>query len=181
MFSLPPIPAWNAAHPILVHFPIALLLITPALVLLALIFRPQAKGLSLAALAVMGFGVLGAVLAAASGEEAAEAMTLSPAAKAVLEQHEDLGEMARNIFAGLWGVLAVVTLITFRAAGSEGKRVAVVGSLLFLLLSAAGSLVLVNAGHQGGRLVHEFGVHAGTSASASNAASSPVRKHGDDD
>ena len=33
--------------------------------------------------------------------------------------------------------------------------------LVFLLFYAAGTVVLVNTAHNGGRLVHEFGVHAG--------------------
>jgi len=53
MFMFPPIPSWDAMHPLIVHFPIALLLVTPLLVIFGIVLPKQARGLFIAALVVM--------------------------------------------------------------------------------------------------------------------------------
>ncbi len=47
MIDLPPLPTWDGIHPLVVHFPIALLLVAPLLVLLAAALAPaRGRGLS---------------------------------------------------------------------------------------------------------------------------------------
>ncbi len=159
MFTLPSLPAWNAIHPIVVHFPIALIVITPALVLLALVFRPHARGLLLGALVTAAGGALGAIVAAASGEASAEAVSMTAAAKAVLEEHEELGETVRTLACILFGAVGVLNAIAWKV-GSGSRAILNVAGVLVIAGSLPVLLVLFNAGHQGGRLVHEFGVHA---------------------
>jgi len=40
MFQFPPIPSWDAWHPMIIHFPIALLLIAPVFILLGALLEP---------------------------------------------------------------------------------------------------------------------------------------------
>jgi uncharacterized membrane protein len=43
MIALPPIPSWEGLHPLIIHFPIVLLLIAPFLILIGA-FLPREKG-----------------------------------------------------------------------------------------------------------------------------------------
>jgi len=61
------------------------------------------------------------------------------------------------------------------------QKVAVAFNVLFLLLYAGGAVFLMNVAHQGGRLVHEFGVRASISSSQSAPVTKPSKPHDDDD
>jgi uncharacterized membrane protein len=182
MFSLPALPVWNAVHPIVVHFPIALMFLTPVLLVLALVFRSHARGLLAGALVTAAIAALAAVLAVASGEAGEDAVNVPEAAKAVLHDHEELGEMTRNIAIGLTVALGVLNVLAARAGSPAGTRRLAVGLVIVLVVCAPASLVVMNTGHQGGRLVHEFGVRAPLAqGGAPGIQTPPAAKPGDDD
>ena len=86
----PPIPSWDALHPLIVHFPIALLLVAPILVLGGMLLPRQSTGLFIAALVLMAIGTVATYFAISTGEAAAEiAERVTPAA-AILENHDEL-------------------------------------------------------------------------------------------
>ena len=156
----PQIPSWDALHPLIIHFPIALLLVAPLLVVLGILFRNQGRGLLIAALIIMLLGTIGIYMAVATGEAAGELAERTPGVAAVLERHEELAQTARAIFTALTIVFAAIlfTPAFFKKALSRKSTAAI--SLAFLLFYAAGAIVLANVAHQGGRLVHEYGVRA---------------------
>jgi uncharacterized membrane protein len=162
MFAFPPIPSWDALHPLIIHFPIALLLIAPILVLLGLILPKQARGLFIAAFAVMALGTIATYFAVATGEAAAELAERTPGIAAVLERHEEMAETTRAIFTALTVVFAGILFLPSLFKRNLGRKSAAVVSLAFLVFYAAGAVVLMNVGYEGGRLVHEYGVHAMT-------------------
>ena len=41
MIQMPPIPSWDGLHPLIIHFPIALLLVAPLLVLIGALLKPE--------------------------------------------------------------------------------------------------------------------------------------------
>lgn len=160
MFALPPLPDWSALHPIAVHLPIGVLAAAPVLLIMSLMFGRRNKGIAGATLVLLLVGAAGCVLGTATGESAAEAAIIKVEAEPVLEQHEELAELARNIFLALAGGYLVMLLIA--AALKDRLKPAgwIVAHIIYLLLYAAGLLVLINAGHLGGQLVHEYGVRA---------------------
>ena len=82
MFSgLPP---WAGMHPLLVHFPIALLFITPLFLLLAVLLGRQNRAWALTALLLLLLGTVGIFAAAASGEAAGKLVERTPEIDAVL-------------------------------------------------------------------------------------------------
>lgn len=173
MFGIPPLPPWSALHPLVVHFPIALLLVAPLFAASALALpRRKAYGAAVVAFILVLLGTVSLFVAVETGEATAEQVTKTPEIKALLHDHEELAETSEAIFgslAVLFGGLLLgpklfhkeLTARTFRTAMS-----------ILLIAYLGGILSLVNTAHAGGRLVHEFGVTAGqraTSAASLNA------------
>jgi uncharacterized membrane protein len=166
MFSLPPLPPWNAAHVLLVHFPIGLLLLAaPALLGIALIIPPAARQFAAAAAIVFAIGTAGLYVAAQSGGAAYELAKRQgalddPEIAKHLNEHADLGVKARNFYTVFTALLALYLLL-----GTAGQRKVAPGAhaavlLVFLAGSVGLGLVLANAGHLGGELVHVHGITA---------------------
>lgn len=158
ILTLPPLPSWDGLHPLVVHFPVALLLVAPVLVLLGLLSRNAARGWFLAALMLMAMGTVAIWVAVPTGEAAARLAERSDLMAPVLLRHEQLAEQARMAFT------ALILLFLAGLLGSHwrrpGRRVAALLMAGFLILYAGGALVLANTAHNGGQLVHQFGVHA---------------------
>lgn len=165
----PPLPAWDGIHPLIVHFPIALLITAPGFVVLGLLFPRAAKCWQLAALCLMFLGAVGAWFAVASGGAGGKLADGSDGFRAILEKHEELAELARNVFTALTAVFALLVLLPM-LLHKELKAVLRVGlHVAFLLVYLGCELILLNAAHNGGRLVHEFGVRAMIEASSSSS------------
>lgn len=158
---LPPIPGPEGLHPIVVHLPIGILAVVPLLIVLGFSRRPFASGVRLAALLLMIVGTAGIFAAAKTGEMAEERAEAVPAAKEVLHQHEEMAERTRLAFTGLAGAYLLL-LVVPRLLKRDVPRFP---GVLFLVLYVGGLLLLAKTGHEGGRLVHEFGVRADFSAS----------------
>jgi len=159
--TLPPIPSWTELHPLVIHFPIALLLVTPLFIVAGIVMNPQkGRPFLVAALALMILGTVGTMVAVLTGEAAAEVVHRSAGVSAVLERHQELAEITRDIF-GLLSVIFAAFLFVPRFLKRETSTAAArILPLAFLVFYGAGTVVLVNTAHNGGRLVHEFGVHS---------------------
>lgn len=158
--SFPPIPAWNAAHPIIVHLPIGVLMIVPVLLLITLLSKRMRQPFAFMTLVVLMLGLGGIFAAMASGEEAEHAAVVMGEGGKVLDEHEDLAEVTRNIFIGLTAIYAVIFLGAVTLGDKLGRKTWIGLHAAFLLLTAFGLLQLAHTGHLGGRLVHQYGVHA---------------------
>jgi uncharacterized membrane protein len=164
MFTPPPVPPWDGLHPLVVHFPVALLLVAPLLVVLSLVVRRHATGISIAAFVLMLLGVAGAVVAVSTGEAAGELVERTDAISKTLERHAELAETARTVFAVLLLVYGIILCVpaAWRRVRKEdlpGGTV-VAAKLVFLAVYAACTLILANTAHLGGVLVHTHGVRA---------------------
>lgn len=161
MIQFPPIPAWDALHPLIVHFPIALLLVAPVFVIIGVLLQPERGRLYLvSALLLMALGTSAVFVALETGEAAAKLAERTPQVNAVLEHHEQLAEATRVVFSLLTIIFAVILFLPRLLRRSSGWLVSRALPLIFLVLYGAGMLLLVNTAHNGGRLVHEFGVRA---------------------
>ncbi len=157
--SLPPIPDWDALHPLVVHFPIALLLVAPIFIVLGLAARRNGPAFSVAALVLMVLGTAGAWVAVATGEASAELADRSPAINAAIEEHEELAETTRLAFTGLTAAFAALVIVPrlMNRQISRPAMAALHGG--FLVLFLGGMVLLANTAHHGGLLVHQHGVH----------------------
>ncbi|PYX90577.1 MAG: hypothetical protein DMG68_01380 [Acidobacteria bacterium] len=174
MIQLPPIPSWQALHPLVVHFPIALLLIAPLFVLAGVLLRGErGRWLLISALALMIAGTTGTFLARATGEAAGKVVGSSPQLHAVLESHEELAETTSLVFSVLTVTFAAIVLAPRFLRDTQNGVVSSLLPLAFLLFYSAGAVLLMNTAHDGGRLVHEMGVHA-VGAPARPVAAAPT-------
>ena len=176
-----PMPSWDGLHPIITHFPIGLLLIAPVLVVFSLIFRQYARPYAYSALTLMVLGTAAAYIAVETGESAAELVERGGPVDAVLEQHESLAEQTRILFTVITLVYAFIVLapLVIKSALKPLPWTVVNGA--FLAFYLVGALFLANTGHQGGRLVHEFGVRAMVTPMATEAAPSVGAQDDEDD
>ncbi len=167
MNLLPPIPAWEGLHPLVTHFPIALLLVAPLLIAISLFVR-TARPWAIAGLLIMSLGTAAAYVSVSTGEAAGERAEHSVAsAKAVLEEHEEMAETTRNVFTALSLMFATLVLAPLVLRRPLSRTVSVTATVIFLALYGGGALILVGTAHQGGRLVHEFGVRASLAPASS--------------
>ena len=157
---LPSLPAWEAAHPAVSHFPIALLVLAPALMLVGLIRRRLREELFVLAFAALALGTCGIYLSAASGDAARDVAPKALPIAAAIAEHEELGSLARALFTGL-SVLCALALFAPRLLRRK-LAPAVSTSLCWILflLGLAALVPLWSAAHSGAVLVHRLGVHA---------------------
>lgn len=135
----------ESAHPLVVHFPIALLLTAVCLDLAALIFRRP--GLARAALWNLSLGTLGAGLAVLTGLRAETVAKHTFSIHQVMEVHKRLGFITLIL-----GLMAVSWRLKQR------DRLTVRARAVTILLAFVMAGTLVWGAHLGGRLVFEFGV-----------------------
>jgi uncharacterized membrane protein len=165
-------PAWNELHPLVVHFPIALLLVAPLFVLMGALW-PRRTGLYFlgCALILMSVGTLAMFVSLSTGEASSKTIVQTPALVLLIGQHEDLAETTSWVFLSLTAIFSAMfyglLLVQKRGESPLARSL----HLIYLVLYLAGAVLLVQTAHRGGQLVHEFGVHANMRSQASSAAS----------
>lgn len=161
MLQVPPLPSWETLHPLIVHFPIVLLLLSPLFILIsAVLAPPKGRPYMISAIIILLLGTASLFLAAETGEAGAERAEHTAAVNSVLETHEGLAEQTEIIFSGLSVILLGMVAIPRIMRHQDTRLFTTFLPLSFLVLYAVGVLYLANTAHAGGRLVHEFGVHA---------------------
>jgi uncharacterized membrane protein len=154
-------PPWNHIHPALVHFPIALLMVAPLLVLVGLLWSAQRRGLHAAALMLLVLGFAGLILALESGEAVERYARATPALLAGVREHELAAQWATILFGVLGAAFAVLWCLPLLRKRDLPRKLEMGLLALWLLLSVAGVLALARTGHLGGHLVHDLHTHAG--------------------
>ncbi len=161
MLELPPMPTWDGLHPLVIHMPIGLLLVVPVFILIGALLSPQkGRPFFLGALILMALGTASAYIAIETGEAAGKLVERTAEINAVLQRHEALAERTVWIFSILTVVFAAILFLPNALRRTPARAYSVAAPLVFLAFYLAGTVVLVNTGHNGGRLVHEFGVQA---------------------
>ncbi len=170
MLQFPVIPSWDALHPLIIHFPIALLLIAPIFIVVGAVLAP-AKGRPylVAAMVLLLVGTASVFVAVGTGEAAGKLAERAPGMEQILETHESLAERTQAVFSVLTVIFLVLLAVPWLLKRADTRLTTTILPLAFLVLYSAGALLLVNTAHNGGRLVHEFGVRAMVASSPTDA------------
>lgn len=179
---LPPIPSWDGLHPLIIHFPIALLLVAPLLVLIGVFLPNKGRSFLIAAFVLMLLGTVASFIAVSTGVSAGELAERVANVESVLENHEELAETTRTVFSALTVIFGVMLFAPMIFKKDLSSKIVIPLNLAFLIFYGAGVVLLINTAHEGGRLVHEFGVRAMMTASTQTPqTSAPSKRGGDED
>jgi uncharacterized membrane protein len=149
-------------HPQIVHFVVALLFVGVGARVLS--YLPLPRWLSFfgpASTALILIGTGAAVLAAEAGDQAHDKVERMPGARAAVQDHENLGEWARDTFLIVSALELVVLALGSRRAAKGLRVAATVGGVV-------GLVVLYQAADHGGDLVYGYaggvGIRSGDTA-----------------
>lgn len=144
------IPDWAPnVHPLIIHFPVAILILAVAVDFGAVVFR-RIPWLVQAATLTYVAGAVSVLAAFLTGRQASETVNLPPLANPVLNIHADLAQWTL-IFFGVVALGRLGLLVRRRSPGS------VLGWFLFLL-GLGGLGLVVKTAENGAQLVYRFGV-----------------------
>ena len=122
-FELPPQPPWEGLHPLVIHFPIALLFITPVFVLLAAFLGKHGRWFGLTALMLLVMGTVSGAVAVSSGNAAFHAMeSVEDGGWEVAEEHQQAAQEVQIMFIGLTFLYAVLFAIPLVIAKWNVRR-----------------------------------------------------------
>ncbi len=145
------IPGWAPnIHPVLVHFPIALLVTAAVLDLAGWLLRRNRR-LRDAATLLYIIGTVGAVAAYVSGRDASQAVWLPGMAHALVKDHWDWA------FRAVWffGIVTVLRLFLLRSSTRHPAPAMVAA---FALAGLVGIWLVRETGDRGGQLVYQYRV-----------------------
>lgn len=182
----PPIPSWDGLHPIIIHFPIALLLVVPLIILIGVFVPKSGRAFMISAFILMLIGTVATFIAVATGDAAGELAEHMNNVESVLEEHEELAETTRSVFTALTIVFGVILFAPMLFKKELSRVISIPLNLAFLVFYGSGVVLLMNTAHQGGRLVHELGVRAVMASTAGTGTNPGVEnkkqmKSDDDD
>jgi uncharacterized membrane protein len=140
-----PSPNW---HPLVVHFPIALILSATALLLAARLLRSEALAASAATVGTWNLclGAAAALFALATGLSAVLDLDVSAAARQAISLHLKWAMLT---------TLLMVLLAVWRGAGSAARSRP---SWIFLIVLIAASAALSFTAYRGAKNVFEYGI-----------------------
>lgn len=155
------LPVWSSLHPLVVHFPVALLLFSFLLTALSRTRAPWSRAFVAPAMLALVLGVASAWLAVATGHAAVHRTgNLPDEIFAVVERHEELAETTAWLFSAVAALQALSVAVPALRAGTARPRLRAGLLVLLLVLYLAGACELVRTAHLGGQLVHRHGVRA---------------------
>jgi uncharacterized membrane protein len=175
MLQFPPIPTWDALHPLVIHFPIVLLIACPLFILIGAAFRNSEKGRPYfsAAVILLLLGTASLFVSVNSGEAASQLVDRQPQVEVLLKSHQALAVETRDVFVTLCLIACGVFFVPHFLGKTDTLLFSRVLPLSFLVFYAVGLIFLVNTADRGGRMVHELGVHAMISPTTEKPAASP--------
>jgi len=140
-----PLPGW---HPLVVHFPLALILVAAALLLAARVLRSPSLAATAATVGTWNLclGAVAALCALATGLAGVIDLDVGAAARQAISLHMKWA---------LFTTLTLVLLAVWRGAGTAQESRP---SWVFIVVLLAASAALAFTGYRGGKNVFEYGV-----------------------
>jgi uncharacterized membrane protein len=161
MPDLPPIPPFEALHPLVVHFPIGVLLIAWMPVLIGLVDRKRRHTWLACGALLLVVGTGSCFYAVMTGDAAERIVgTTSQVIDDALHEHKAVALRTRGQFIAATLVYLLVWGAYARMKLARKSIILVAGGALVVIAYAVAAVSLMNTGHTGGVLVHQHGVVA---------------------
>ncbi|GAB5550211.1 MAG: hypothetical protein SangKO_099710 [Sandaracinaceae bacterium] len=145
------LPDWAPnVHPLVIHFPIALLFVAALVDAIALVVRETYPWVRTSAVGLYALGALGAAVAFLTGRDASDSVDLPAEALTTLNAHADWA-LYLVWFAGLYALVRVVALRFDR-----DQRLIV--HLPLAVLGLVGLVLVQQTAERGGQMVYQYGV-----------------------
>jgi uncharacterized membrane protein len=158
--TIPSIPSWNALHPLIVHFPVALLLSVPLFLLLGIIWGKNRSCFFLVSFFLMLLGTISVYVAIETGEAAGKLVERSAEISTVLNHHSQMAHTSQIVFTILTLVYAALLFLPGLVKKELKPLLKQWLMAAFLVIYLVCTLMIANTASLGGRLVHQLGVHA---------------------
>ncbi len=143
------LPAWApGVHPLIIHFPIALLSLAVGLTVVDLAY--SRKWLTKATAGLYLLGSLGAIASYISGRSAADSIGLNLKAEVAIGTHSDWGLYTLLYFLAMTIIYYLVKFML--------KQDKILFKVILAVLALAGFFILAQTAEYGGRLVFEYGL-----------------------
>lgn len=154
-FGLKLLPGW---HPLVVHFPLALIVTATLALTLARLLRNERVAATLALVGTWNLcaGAVVAYLALGTGLAAVIGLHVGPAAQQAISLH---------VKAAVVTSLLVTLLAIWRGVGTNASARP---TWMFLLVLWVGTLALVTTGYRGGQNVYRYGVGVDVASGAAS-------------
>ena len=166
LWNVPIVFKLHTLHPLLVHFPIALLITAFFFYIFARI--KSSKTAELVAVANLITGTILSFAASYSGVIADERLNFTPQVHELMEIHEKLGW----VIGGFFSILSIWGFFAYRRPGSKVIP-------LFLILYLLGVASLGLQGYLGGYMVYEGGAGVAEKTPAAHATGEPGAQVGE--
>ncbi len=148
----------GSLHPIVVHIPIALLLVSPLFIIIDLIFKKFSREFYFCSLALLAIGTLGIICSIVTGNAAGESIEPTSEILKTLDAHVRLAERIRLGFFLLTSTLTTYIVFMKTLLKKYHLKIHQIVIILYLLAYAYHLVLLFNTAHQGGKLVHHHGI-----------------------
>lgn len=146
------------AHSMLVHFPLVLILLVPALLMCAaLASHRRRRRLLISSLVTMAIATILLYAVGVTGERARDGHQLTAEFRSAVAEHRELAKEATAVFGVATSLLALLLLLTLRLRLRvlDVDSVVTIGALTFYSI---GVLLLLKTFYRGGDLVHQLGM-----------------------
>jgi len=168
-------PPWEGLHPLIIHFPIVLLLLSPLFIVISsALSPPKGRPFMMTAIFLLLMGTISLFIARSTGKAAVRLVEPGAAMNVILETHQNFASETIVVFSELSVILLGIVLLPRILRRRETRLFSTVLPLTFLAFYFGGILFLVNTAYTGSRLVHEFGVHAVISQRTNPQTASPA-------
>ncbi len=153
------LPPWYGMHPIVTHFPIALFPTALLFIALSIVWKRFRLAFCIVSMILLTIAAIGSVVAVATGSEARIHTAIPLEADTVMSHHAQMAASFRT-FNSLFTIVYAIFILLALVKTKLGEKIFLPASILLLGIGCLLLWQLTVTGHLGGRLVHEFGVHA---------------------
>lgn len=170
MSPIPPLPNWSGLHPLLTHFPVALIFLSPVSVVLGAVLNGAwARRCLIMSLLLLGAGATMMYVAISTGVDAVSIHQLSTEMRGVLDEHRSMAKGATSALTVAALLYALTLVVRWWLGVDDNRMVASILPVAFLVFYCIGVFQLFSAVQHGAQLVH---THAFTD-SVSTATGGP--------